>query len=203
MKQIVTFQVGRLNTNCHLVVDGSKCVVIDVAYHCQQVVEYININNLRVDAILLTHGHFDHCGGVEELKRGCELTNVPVYVHPLDNELCKQAKQNMWRVACENCIPTHTVNQGALQIDNFTFQVVHTPGHTPGSVVYLMDDVMFSGDTLFYRSVGRTDFPGGDAVELTNSLQKFTTLQTNYKIYAGHGPCTTLQAELQHNPYLN
>lgn len=203
MKQIVTFQVGRLNTNCYVVTMGNKCVVVDVAYHCQQVVEYIKANNLQLIALLLTHGHFDHCGGVQELKRGCNLDSAPVYVHSLDVDLCRQASQNMWRVVCASCTPTHVVQQGNLQLDNFHFQVVHTPGHTPGSVVYLMDDVMFSGDTLFYRSVGRTDFPGGDAMELQNSLQKLSTLQTNYQIYAGHGPCTTLKAELLHNPYLN
>ena len=203
MKQIVTFKVGRLNTNCYLLIEDNKCVVIDVAYHCQEVVEHINKNNLQVVAILLTHGHFDHCGGVEELKRGCNLCDVPLYVHLLDVELCQQAKQNMWRVACESCTPTHYVEQGVLQIETFIFDVLHTPGHTPGSVVYIAQNAMFSGDTLFYRSVGRTDFPGGNANQLAKSLQLISNSQKDYQIYPGHGPCTTLQSELKHNPYLS
>ena len=201
--KILTFPTGRINSNCYVVEKEGKCLVIDVAYHCQKLIDYINSNNLQVVAILLTHGHFDHCGGVEELKRGCNLADVPVCVHKDDAELCQDAQHNWFRITCENCYPTHFVEEGTLQIENFHLQVLHTPGHTPGSVVYLLDDVMFSGDTLFYMSVGRTDFPKGDFNQLKNSLQKIAKLQTNYKIYPGHSQCTTLLAELQHNPYLN
>lgn len=201
--QVLTFPTGRINSNCYIVQEEDNCLVIDVAYHCDKLIEYINNNSLHVAAILLTHGHFDHCGGVEELKRGCNLTNVPIYVHKLDAELCSIAQQNWFRIKCENCHPTHTLEEGNLQVENFHIQVFHTPGHTPGSVVYLMGDCMFSGDTLFYKSVGRTDFPQGDAAQLKLSLQKIANLQTNYTIYPGHSQCTTLQAELQHNPYLN
>lgn len=201
--QVLTFPTGRINTNCYLVQQGDKCIVIDVAYRCQQLVDYVNTNNLHVVAVLLTHGHFDHCGGVEQLKSGCKLGDVPVYVHHADLEMCHDAKNNWFRITCDNCFPTHNVAEGKLVIEGFTFDVLHTPGHTPGSVVYLLGDIMFSGDTLFYQSVGRTDFPQGDATALATSLQKFKKLQNNYKIYAGHGPCTTLQSELNHNPYLN
>lgn len=203
MKLIYPFPTGRINTNCYVVVQDAKCIVIDVAYHCQKVVDFVNANSLKVVAILLTHGHFDHCGGVEELKSGCNLANVPVYAHADDFPLCNDAQHNWFRITCQNCYPTNFAAEGNLQIDNFNFQVLHTPGHTYGSVVYLLDDVMFSGDTLFYQSIGRTDFPGGNAELLQNSLRKLSKLQTNYKIYPGHGQCTTLQAELQHNPYLN
>ena len=201
--QVLNFPTGRINSNCYLLIKDNKCLVIDVAYHCDKLIDYINSNSLQVVAILLTHGHFDHCGGVEQLKRGCKLDNVPVFVHKLDAELCTFAQQNWFRIKCENCYPTHTLEQGDLQLDNFHVQVLHTPGHTPGSVVYLMGDLMFSGDTLFYQSVGRTDFPNGDANQLKLSLKKLTNLQTNYKIYPGHSQCTTLQEERQHNPYLN
>jgi glyoxylase-like metal-dependent hydrolase (beta-lactamase superfamily II) len=201
--QVLTFPTGRINTNCYLLQQGNKCVIVDIAYRCQQLVDYVNSNNLQVIAVLLTHGHFDHCGGVEQLKSGCNLDNVPVYVHQADVKMCHDAKNNWFRITCDNCFPTHNVYEGKLTIDNFTFDVLHTPGHTPGSVVYLLDDMMFSGDTLFYKSVGRTDFPQGDAQALAKSLQKLKELQIDYKIYAGHGPCTTLQTELNHNPYLN
>ena len=201
--QVLTFPTGRINTNCYLLQQGNKCVIVDVAYRCQQLVDYVNSNNLQVIAVLLTHGHFDHCGGVEQLKSGCNLGDVPVYVHQADVKMCHDAKNNWFRIACDNCFPTHNVCEGRLAIDSFTFDVLHTPGHTPGSVVYLLDDMMFSGDTLFYKSVGRTDFPQGDAQALAKSLQKLKQLQIDYKIYAGHGPCTTLQTELNHNPYLN
>ena len=201
--QILTFPTGRINSNCYLVEKDGNCIIIDVAYRCQKLIEFINSNNFKVVAILLTHGHFDHCGGVEELKRGCNLVDIPVYVHKFDAELCTEAQHNWFRITCENCYPTHFVEEGELKIGDFHLQVLHTPGHTPGSVVYLLGDAMFSGDTLFYMSVGRTDFPGGDINQLKNSLQKIANLQINYKIYPGHSQCTTLQAELQHNPYLN
>ena len=201
--QIQSFTTGRINTNCYLVTEGDKCIVVDVAYRCQKLIDHINDNNLYVVAILLTHGHFDHCGGVEQLKEGCNLADVPIYVHEEDADLCQHAKDNWFRIMCDNCFATHVSTEGSLQVGPFQVQVLHTPGHTPGSVVYLLKDNMFSGDTLFYKAVGRTDFPQGDAQQLKLSLQKIKNLSTDYTIYPGHSQCTTLQAELQHNPYLN
>ncbi len=193
---------GLLQTNCVILQQDNFCVVFDVPYDCQAVAEYINNNNLTIQAILLTHGHFDHVGGVEQLKRLLNIDYIPIYIHKDDLALAQNAMDNLWKIPSENCYPTHLVREGKLQVGQFEFYVIFTPGHTEGSVIYLIEDVMLSGDTLFCNSVGRTDLPGGNMAKMRKSLQKIKQLTEDYKIYSGHGPCSTLKMQLNNNPYL-
>lgn len=195
------FCCGQLQTNCTVVQNGKNCVVVDVPFGADEVINYVAQNNLHVVAVLLTHGHFDHCGGVSDLLQSCN--DAPVYVHKKDEELCKTASQNAWGVVCNNCYPTHFLQEGRLQIEDFAFNVLETPGHTGGSVVFLTEDgVLLSGDTLFRGSVGRTDFPESAPFAMKNSLKKVASLQENYRVVCGHGPETTLNDEKMNNIYL-
>ncbi len=200
MKYVV-FSCGQLQTNSIVVQNGTKCVVVDVPFGAQEVADYVVAHNLHVVSVLLTHGHFDHCGGVSDLLKSCN--DAPVYVHKKDAELCKTASLNAWGVVCKNCYPTHFLQEGHLQIEDFAFDVLETPGHTDGSVAFLTEDgVMLSGDTLFHGSVGRTDFPESNQSVMKNSLKKVAALQENYRVICGHGPETTLNDEKTHNIYL-
>lgn len=201
MKYVV-FTCGQLQTNCIVVQSGNNCIVVDVPFDCDEVVHYVLSNGLHVDAVLLTHGHFDHCGGVNAFLKSCNV-NAPVFVHENDFNLCTNASKNKWGIFCEDCVPTHFLQQGKLQIGNFSLEVLETPAHTTGSVVFLMQDgVMLSGDTLFRGSVGRTDFLESVPHAMRNSLKKLFQLSKNYRVICGHGPETTLNQEKIHNVYL-
>lgn len=201
MKYVV-FTCGQLQTNCVVVQSGNNCLVVDVPFGSNDVADYVLSNNLHVDAVLLTHGHFDHCGGVNAFLKSCHA-NAPVFVHQNDFGLCTKASKNKWGIFCEDCFPTHFLQQGRLQIGNFCLEVLETPAHTTGSVVFLTQDgVMLAGDTLFRGSVGRIDFPESVPQFLKSSLQKIASLKQNYRVICGHGPETTLNQEKIHNVYL-
>lgn len=190
-----------MHTNCIVVQNGTECVVVDVPYGSNDVVKYIRANGLTVKAVLLTHGHFDHCGGVTRLlfELGAPLT--PIYVHPADAGLCRHAADNIWAIAADNCFTTHELHEGELYVAGIRFYVIETPGHTLGSVVLLTEDYMLSGDTLFARSIGRTDFPESNRFLMQGSLDKLRMLPRNYIVLPGHGGQTTLQYEKEHNVY--
>lgn len=195
-----TFQQGLLSTNCYVLQHQNTCVVVDVAFVSQELENFILQNKLQLQAVLLTHGHFDHCGGVEHLLQ--TVGKADVFVHVEDVELCKTAQQNPWGVPCQNCIPTKTYGQGRLCVGSFEFEVLHTPGHTHGSVVLLCQDKMFAGDTLFCGSIGRTDFAESNKTAMKNSLQKIKQIQGDYTVFCGHGPATLLSKEKETNVFL-
>ena len=168
-------------TNCIVVQNGTQCVVVDVPYGSEDVAKYINANGLTIQAVLLTHGHFDHCGGVHRLLKQCNAEDVPIYVSPKDAELCRHAADNIWHVHCDNCFTTNELTEG---------------------VVFLVEDYMRSGDTLFARGVGRTDFAESNPYLMKGSLNKLKLLPRNYIVLPGHGGQTTLQFEKDNNPYL-
>lgn len=196
------FSCGQLQTNCIVVQNGTKCVVVDVPFGAKEVAGYVTEHGLHVVAVLLTHGHFDHCGGVRDFLQRCGI-HVPVFVHKNDFELCRNAALNNWGIVCDNCNPTHFLQEGCLQIEDFVFDVLETPGHTGGSVVFLTQDhVMLSGDTLFCEGIGRTDFPESVPSVMRSSLKKLALLKEDYRVICGHGPETTLNDEKTHNIYL-
>lgn len=202
MKKVKFFSQGELHTNCIVLHEQSDCVVIDVPFNSVDAQNYILANGLKVKAVLLTHGHFDHCGGVHQLLRrvGCE--NARIFVSKQDALLCRSAASNQWRVPCDACYPTDYLSEGELCVDDFRFDVLATPGHTGGSVVFLMENYMFSGDTLFNRSIGRTDFAESLPEAMPYSLARLRRLEKNYIVIPGHGFQTTLTFERENNPYL-
>ncbi len=193
--KVVTLPLGALETNTYLIYrEGSTaCLVIDPADRADAILSTAGDLGLTIAAILLTHGHFDHVGAVKDLAQD---TGCRVFLNPLECTLPPQ-------LTAGKLSYTDTYHGGEnLQLAGLSFSVLHTPGHTPGSVCLLFEDVLFSGDTLFQRSCGRTDFPGGDSALMKKSLQVLRSLPKDYTVYPGHGQATTLEQERRFNPYL-
>jgi glyoxylase-like metal-dependent hydrolase (beta-lactamase superfamily II) len=190
---IHTLPLGAYQTNTYIVENGGHCVIIDAGYHPETILRFLNDHDLTADAILLTHGHFDHVGAVRDLaaELGC-----PVYLH--EKELSMPPMMTAGPLYY-----THTYGEGdQLQLAGISFRVLHTPGHTPGSVCLIAANHLFSGDTLFAGSCGRTDLPGGDWATIRKSLTRLAGMENDYLVHPGHGESTTLAREKQYNPYM-
>ncbi len=202
MMNFKVFAQGMLQTNCAVIIKENKCIVVDIPYNARDVWKFVSENKLQVVAVLLTHGHFDHCGGVKQFFEKCQC-NAPVYVHGDDVVLCQNAASNRWHVPAENCFPTNFVTEGSFKIDEFQVFVLETSGHTVGSVSYIVDNLLLSGDTLMNLGIGRTDFPESVPSKMAQSLKKLCELKEDFIVIGGHGEITTLNYEKEHNPYLN
>ncbi len=174
-------------TNCYLVDDGSAAAVIDPGYKSDKVDKLLADKQLRLELVLLTHGHFDHIGDVERLRRkyGAALIVGAADEYRLDEPADAHAAQGQ-----------------DIKCGKLNFAVLETPGHTEGSVCYICADCLFSGDTLFCGGVGRTDMPGGDSELLASSLKKLARLPLDYTVLPGHDEQTTLSREKQYNSWL-
>ncbi len=196
---IHTLALGYLQTNCYIVANGSRCILIDPGDDAQQILAFLNTNGLLPEAILLTHGHFDHVGAAEALVRqtGCAL-----WMHEGDFS-CRPEHKNIFPLE-GSAFPEICFYEDGEQLTpaGLCVSVLHTPGHTWGSVCLCIGDALFSGDTLFQSSIGRTDLPGGDRHWMQSSLQRLKELDKNYTVYPGHGPKTTLDREKRVNPYM-
>ena len=195
MKNIHTLALGAYETNCYIIWgEGSaECIVIDPGYEPKRVLDAVKALDKSVAAILLTHGHFDHVGAVRDIF---SETDCDIYLCPED---CAMPEQMTAGPLCY----TNSYQEGdTLQLAGLTLQVLHTPGHTPGSVCLLCEDAIFSGDTLFSGSCGRTDLPGGNWNTLSQSLTRLRELAGDYKVYPGHGETTRLSTERTYNPYM-
>ncbi len=191
--EIVSMPVGAYQTNCYMVwaEDRDDCLLIDPGYSPEWLLQQVQKKNKTLSAILLTHGHFDHVGGVREIA---EKTGCDVYLRSEERTM----PQSM---TAGELYSTHSYGD-SVTAAGITFRVLHTPGHTPGSVCLIADNVIFSGDTLFAGSRGRTDFPGGSETEITASLKKLAKLPGEYQVLPGHGEMTLLSYEREFNPYL-
>ena len=191
---LTSLTVGSIGTNCYIVYDETTraAVVIDPSDEAELVEARIGALGLRVRAILLTHGHFDHGGDAERIRK---LSGAPVYLHPADLVLPSWLTHGLRA-------DRDLADGDQLVFDGLRFQVLLTPGHTPGSVCFLCGDALFSGDTLFAGSCGRTDLPGGSWHEILASLRRLAELEGNYTVYPGHGDPTTLDEERRYNPYM-
>jgi glyoxylase-like metal-dependent hydrolase (beta-lactamase superfamily II) len=194
---IKTLVVGQIDTNCYIVTDEAtlSCAVIDPGDESNIILDYIEDNKLRVEAILLTHGHFDHRMAADTVS---EETGAPVWVHRRDAvtdgyDRFKYSAAPSTRYYAEG----DTVSVGSL-----TFTVLETPGHSPGSVTLRCEDVLFTGDTLFRGSCGRTDLGGGNMQALLNSLSRLDGLDGNFEVYPGHMDPTSLDRERRFNEYM-
>lgn len=195
--KITTFVLGLLSNNTYLVEnqEDKTCFIVDPSTESNKLTDYIDGNNLRLEGILLTHGHFDHIGGVAFLK---EKYGAKVYMHKMDvdfidNPLNFGRKYKRFDV-------DETVEEGdEITLCGQKIKVLHTPGHSQGGVCYICEDVIFCGDTIFRDSYGRYDLRGGDFVTLQNSIQKIFDLQGDYVLLCGHGPSTTLAYECANN----
>ena len=194
MLKIHTLPLGAYQTNTYIVHgDGSgTCAVIDPGYEAETILEKVRSLGLTVDAILLTHGHFDHVGAVRKLAAEADC----------DVYLCAEDLQLPPMLTAGPLYYTKSYAEGTqLRLAGLDIGVLHTPGHTPGSVCLVCENAIFSGDTLFAGSCGRTDL-GGDWNTITRSLNRLAAIEGDFAVYPGHGESTTLARERMYNPYM-
>ncbi len=204
---VETFVVGELLTNCYLFIDGEtrESLLIDPGSDADAIDKFIEKNRLKLVMILNTHCHFDHVGGNKHYK---EKYGVPLAIGCYDIDCLKRAHldSKIFGIDIEESPePDILLRDGdTIQVGNFEFLVFHTPGHTPGSICLYepTEKVLFSGDTLFFESVGRWDLPGGDYPSLMNSLNRLLQLPLETVVYPGHGEATTIEHERKFNPFL-
>ena len=192
---IKTLVLGDYGTNCYILwADGSsKCLVIDPGYEPNRVLDEVRALGLSIEAILLTHGHFDHVGGVRQLAADADCQ---VFLNPADTAMPPM-------MTAGPLFYTDSYHGGEeLELAGLKIGVMSTPGHTPGSVCLLCGQHLICGDTLFAGSCGRTDLPGGNAPALRKSFSLLNSLAGNYFVHPGHGPGSTLTEEKACNPYL-
>ena len=195
MLNITRLPLGVYQVNCYIIREeaSTSCCVLDPGGEAKKVLEFLENRGLTLEAILLTHGNFDHVGAVAELH---EATGCKVYLCPED--LSMPAK---W-TGGELCY-TDTYGEGdELHLAGLDIRVMHTPGHTPGSVCLFVDNAIFAGDTLFAGSCGRTDLPGGDLDAILASLRRLDALEEDYDVHPGHSASTKLSREKQYNAFI-
>ena len=194
---IKTLPLGQLETNCYIVTDEDSlcCAVIDPGDESNTVLDYLESNHLKCKYIFLTHGHFDHTMAVNAVH---EETGATVCI----NE--KDARADIPSAPYRFTPPDGSVfyKEGdEFRVGKLTFYVMETPGHTLGGVTLRCENALFTGDTLFRDSCGRTDFPGGDMNVLMSSLKKICALDGDYEVYPGHMDSSTLERERMFNYY--
>ena len=195
MLKVHTLPLGSYQTNCYIIHDeaAATCCVIDPGYNPEIILDKVDELGLTVEAVLLTHGHFDHVGGVRQLAAE---TGCAVYI-------CSEDLSMPPMMTAGPLYYTKTYGEGTkLTLAGLDIYVIHTPGHTPGSVCLMCENTIFSGDTLFWGSCGRTDLPGGSWNTIRVSLKRLADLPGDYEVYPGHGDFTTLSFERKMNPYM-
>lgn len=205
--KIEKFVVGAVMTNCYVVYDEKRkdAVIIDPGAEARKIADFIRKEELLVRAVLLTHGHFDHMLAAREL---CQEFSVQLYCLDTEKELMMDPEMNAGRMFHFECsvIPDRTfTNMECLSFGNLSCIILATPGHTRGGACFYFsrEGVLFSGDTLFFESIGRTDMPTGNARLLIQSIrERLMTLPPETHIYPGHGVETTIGYEKNNNPYI-
>lgn len=199
--EITKVVVGDLQVNCYIVSKGTDAVVIDAGDEYEKILKAAQ--GKKIKAVLLTHGHFDHTGAVKKLQ----ADGAKVYISKNEEYMLSDSYSCLsapFGFPFNEIKADYTFDDSdLLELCDITFKVILTPGHTTGSACFLVDDVLFSGDTLFYQSIGRTDFPGGDFEVISKSIkEKLYTLPDDIKVYAGHGEETTIGDEKISNTFV-
>lgn len=203
--KLSSFVVGAFQENAYLLVDETtkQCVLIDPGDEGEMLADRVRESGASLEAIWLTHAHLDHIGGIAAIRREWE---VPIYLHPADLPLYKYAPQaaSAYGVPFElGPLPDRELREGdVMSLGSRRFTVLHVPGHAPGHVAFFGHGLLFSGDLLFAGSIGRTDLPLSDGAAMQRSLARVATLPSDTLVLPGHGPETTLGAELASNPFL-
>ena len=195
MLQIHTLPLGSYQTNTYIIHDetSSTCCVIDPGYEANTILDKVESLGLTVEAVLLTHGHFDHVGALRDIAAE---TDCRVFI-------CAEDLSMPAAFTAGPIYYTDTYADGTqLHLAGLDISVLHTPGHTPGSVCLICENAIFSGDTLFAGSCGRTDLPGGSWSSIRQSLNRLAAIEADFSVFPGHGESTTLAWEKKYNPYM-
>ena len=199
------FTVGPFAENCYLIGKAPRIAIVDPGGESERIAETIDRNGWKPEAILLTHGHIDHVAHCCHLA---ERYALPVYMHRADLFLLQSAQfpEFAMMLGARPCPePTGYLDEGVrVEVAGLRLRVLHTPGHTPGSVCLIDDESgeALVGDTVFYRGVGRTDLPGGDFAKLADSVrERLFAVEGDFRLWPGHGPETRLEEERQENPF--
>lgn len=203
------FTLGAIENNNYLLIDNQsdgerEAILIDCTEESEEIYRAIEENDAKLKYILLTHGHFDHVLGINKFK---ERFHCKAYIHQEDGIMLDTikdfaAKYGVAEVEIQK-VDGFLKDNDIIKFGKHEIKAIHTPGHTKGGTCYLLDDKIFTGDTLFYESVGRTDLPGGCFSEIKESIQnKLFTLDENIKVYPGHGPHTTIGHEKNNNTFV-
>lgn len=197
--KIKSMQVGELATNCYILIDETekKAAVIDPGDEAERILAELEGLDAQVEYILLTHGHYDHIGAVAEIHHA--LPETKVYLHKADS---RGTGFHVVPLADQVADLRYYDDGDSLTLGSLTVYVIHTPGHTPGGVTLRVGDVLFTGDTLFAGSMGRSDFPGGNTKQLFASLKKLAQLEGDYHVLPGHDMTTTLERERRSNVFM-
>ncbi|MCJ7577408.1 MAG: MBL fold metallo-hydrolase [candidate division Zixibacteria bacterium] len=198
--------VGELQTNCYILGDEKtkQCVIIDPGGDFEIIEDHLEKLKLKVKYIILTHGHVDHIGALAQLKKA---TGAEILIHSKDSAMLYDPNQNLSIFSGDKIIATKAdkllEDREIIECGEIKLEVLHTPGHTPGSISLLTDKMIFTGDALFCGSIGRTDFPGSSYQKLISSIKdKILTKEDDLIIYPGHGPSSTIGEERKNNPFL-
>ena len=203
--EIYSLSNGPFMVNSYLIVNGKKGFFLDPGAGIKPLIVKAESDKIEIEAIIATHGHIDHIDGVNKVK---QKFNVNFFANNLDMELIQTVQMQAQMFGVPNpgqVIPDRNLpGTGEIQVAGLTLNLFHTPGHSKGSVSIYIDDVLFSGDTLFNFSIGRSDLPGGDYEELITSIRtKILTLPDKTRVLSGHGPETTVGKEKKMNPFLS
>jgi len=202
---VTSTTVGPFQENSYLVIDEGtkKAVYVDPGAEGQRLLEVLGRSGATLEGIWLTHAHVDHIGGIAALRR---VYNVPILLHPLDEPVYEAGESvaRMYGIPFERPPrPDRPLAEGQrLQVGNTAFEVMHVPGHAPGHVLFVADDLVLGGDLIFAGSIGRTDLPLSDPLAMQESLARAAALPESLVIHPGHGSSTTVAEELRSNPFL-
>jgi hydroxyacylglutathione hydrolase len=199
---IKKFVVGPLESNCFLVIEESskECFITDPGDEPDRIVDFINENKLKVKYLICTHAHFDHVAAVPELQKE---TGAKIVIHKSDLPIYENSEEHaaLWGFEIDPLPrPDIFISDGdKIDIGNMHFEILHTPGHSPGGICIYGEGIVITGDTLFAGAVGRTDLPGGDILKLKASFQRLMSLPSEIRVLPGHGPETTIGREKTDN----
>lgn len=200
------YTLGMYQTNCYLLIDENtgECAIIDPGYVSDVLDRQIDSNDYDVKYIIFTHGHFDHTGGMEYYMSKYDKSTVIMHKNDIESILSEYDVFNVNVKNKQETVKKITLHQDGdvIFLGTNELKIIHTPGHTKGGVCIYTDGILFSGDTLFDHSIGRTDFIDGDFNQLKNSIKKLYELPDSTIVYPGHGDSTTIADEKNGNPYV-